>query len=70
MATNGEAVWVGEIADRLRAEGWALVGSSLDMQLTRDEQAVSQAVDMGNGVRVHSAFLHSFLSCFLDATKY
>ncbi|KAJ7364733.1 hypothetical protein DFH08DRAFT_950296 [Mycena albidolilacea] len=47
MATNGEAVWVGEIADRLRAEGWALVGSSLDMQLARDEQAVSQAVDMG-----------------------
>ncbi|KAJ7196469.1 hypothetical protein GGX14DRAFT_526712 [Mycena pura] len=46
LATNGEDEWVAELAGRLRAEGYALVSSSFDMQLAQDERAVAQAVDM------------------------
>jgi transketolase len=47
IATNGEPEWVNELAARLRADGWDLVSSSMDMELAQDEFAVSQAVDMG-----------------------
>ncbi|KAJ7157781.1 hypothetical protein C8R46DRAFT_1112844 [Mycena filopes] len=47
MATNGKAEWVADVAAKLRADGWEMVSSSLDMKLAKDEFAVSQAVDMG-----------------------
>ncbi|KAJ7033565.1 hypothetical protein C8F04DRAFT_1104333 [Mycena alexandri] len=47
MATNGKPEWVTDVAAKLRADGWDMVSSSVQMQLSRDEFAVSQAVDMG-----------------------
>ncbi|KAJ6550106.1 hypothetical protein B0H19DRAFT_1160368 [Mycena capillaripes] len=46
IATNGDPAWVGILVALLQADGWE-VSSSLDMALSREEQAVSQAVDMG-----------------------
>ncbi|KAF8205367.1 hypothetical protein K438DRAFT_1964442 [Mycena galopus ATCC 62051] len=47
ISTNGDASWVAHLAALLRADGWESVSSSLDMVLTLEAQAVSQAVDMG-----------------------
>ncbi|KAJ7246781.1 hypothetical protein B0H12DRAFT_753376 [Mycena haematopus] len=47
ISTNGDPSWVKNLAALLTADGWELVASSLDMELTLDETAVSQAVDMG-----------------------
>ncbi|KAJ7249874.1 hypothetical protein C8J57DRAFT_1355873 [Mycena rebaudengoi] len=46
IATNGEREWVSDLAALLKADGWEQVSSSLDMKLSQDEYAVSQAVDM------------------------
>ncbi|KAJ7153256.1 hypothetical protein C8R46DRAFT_1006578 [Mycena filopes] len=45
ISTNGDPVWVVDLAAELRADGWK-VASSLDLHLTLDEKAVGQAVDM------------------------
>ncbi|KAJ7154466.1 hypothetical protein C8R46DRAFT_1005481 [Mycena filopes] len=45
ISTNGEREWVDGLAALLRAEGWE-VASSLDLELTQQQRAVSQAVDM------------------------
>ncbi|KAJ7189634.1 hypothetical protein GGX14DRAFT_507571 [Mycena pura] len=47
ISTNGDPAWVRELAALLVADGWEEVKSSLDMELTLEEQAVGQAVDMG-----------------------
>jgi hypothetical protein len=69
VSTNGKPEWVAGLAALLRADGWESVGSSVDMQLAKDEQAVAQAIDMsvlvaaesfiGVGVR----FVSSFFFC-------
>jgi len=46
ISTNGEATWIEPLAEMLKADGWETVSSSLDMELAKDEFAVSQAVDM------------------------
>ncbi|KAK7044288.1 SH3 and PX-domain-containing 3 [Favolaschia claudopus] len=45
LATDGSAEWVESMTELLRADGWE-VSSSLDMDLSFEEYAVSQAVDM------------------------
>ncbi|KAK7039809.1 SH3 and PX-domain-containing 3 [Favolaschia claudopus] len=45
MATDGSAGWVESMTELLRADGWE-VSSSLDIDLSFEEYAVSQAVDM------------------------
>ncbi|KAJ6491017.1 hypothetical protein C8R45DRAFT_991344 [Mycena sanguinolenta] len=47
IATNGDRAWVRDLAVLLVADGWEEVKSSWDMELTLEEQAVAQAVDMG-----------------------
>ncbi|KAJ6490962.1 hypothetical protein C8R45DRAFT_867858 [Mycena sanguinolenta] len=47
IATNGDRAWVRDLAVLLVADGWKEVKSSWDMELTLEEQAVAQAVDMG-----------------------
>ncbi|KAF7367928.1 SH3 and PX-domain-containing 3 [Mycena sanguinolenta] len=46
ISTNGDPSWVTDLARLLAIDGWE-VSSSLDMELTLEETAVSQAVDMG-----------------------
>lgn len=46
IATNGHPPWVHDLAAQLRADGWARVSSSLDLELSKDETAVANAVDM------------------------
>ncbi|KAJ7024506.1 hypothetical protein C8F04DRAFT_1131281 [Mycena alexandri] len=45
IASNGDMNFIGPLAALLRADGWD-VSSSLDMELTLEGHAVSQAVDM------------------------
>ncbi|KAJ7642993.1 hypothetical protein DFH06DRAFT_1097209 [Mycena polygramma] len=45
IATNGEREWVAGLVGLLQADGWDMVRTSLDLQLARDEVAVSQAID-------------------------
>ncbi|KAJ6485369.1 hypothetical protein C8R47DRAFT_980181 [Mycena vitilis] len=45
IATNGEPEWVAELVALLHDDGWDTVSTSLEMELTRDEFAVAQAVD-------------------------
>ncbi|KAJ7147636.1 hypothetical protein C8R43DRAFT_527856 [Mycena crocata] len=47
VATNGNEEWVKALTALLKEDRWEIVSSSLDMQLAKDEFAVSQAVDMG-----------------------
>ncbi|CAK5269263.1 unnamed protein product [Mycena citricolor] len=46
VATDGERAWVGALAARLKRDGWREVVSSFDVRLSREQFAVSQAVDM------------------------
>ncbi|KAK7039803.1 SH3 and PX-domain-containing 3 [Favolaschia claudopus] len=46
ISTNGERSWIDGLTAHLKLEGWE-VSTSLDMQLTQEQRAVSQAVDMG-----------------------
>ncbi|KAJ7615942.1 hypothetical protein FB45DRAFT_757303 [Roridomyces roridus] len=46
IATNGEREWVDGLTELLKADGWDSVWTSLDMQLTMEEVAVDEAVDM------------------------
>ncbi|KAJ7358334.1 hypothetical protein DFH08DRAFT_770205 [Mycena albidolilacea] len=45
ISTNGNPAWVGSLAALLQADGWDFA-SSLDMELSFEERAVAQAVDM------------------------
>ncbi|KAJ7264068.1 hypothetical protein B0H12DRAFT_1102754 [Mycena haematopus] len=45
ISTNGDRAWVGNLTALLAADGWE-AASSHDMELTKEEQAVGQAVDM------------------------
>jgi hypothetical protein len=46
ISTNGERGWVADLAQLLKADGWEQVSSTYDMDLTLEERAVGQAVDM------------------------
>ncbi|CAK5283500.1 unnamed protein product [Mycena citricolor] len=46
IATNGDKAWVAELAELLKADGWSHVTSSHDIDLTKEEIAISHAVDM------------------------
>ncbi|KAJ7779743.1 hypothetical protein B0H16DRAFT_1710997 [Mycena metata] len=46
IVLNSEREWVEALAAGLRADGWEVVSSSFDLDLTLEEQAVAQAVDM------------------------
>ncbi|KAJ6487435.1 hypothetical protein C8R47DRAFT_1072092 [Mycena vitilis] len=45
IATNGEREWVAGLVGLLKADGWDMVSTSLDLELARDEVAISQAID-------------------------
>ncbi|KAF7342454.1 SH3 and PX-domain-containing 3 [Mycena venus] len=45
ISTNGDRTWVAHLVALLEADGWA-VASTFDMELTLEERAVGQAVDM------------------------
>ncbi|KAJ7069279.1 hypothetical protein C8F01DRAFT_1325971 [Mycena amicta] len=47
IATNGDAEWVSQLVQALRADGWESIATSLDLELGPEARAVSQAVDMG-----------------------
>lgn len=46
IATNGEREWILTLVELLKADGWERISTSLDLELTKEEYAVSQAVDM------------------------
>ncbi|KAJ7274052.1 hypothetical protein C8J57DRAFT_1063121 [Mycena rebaudengoi] len=46
ISSNGERGWISELVQLLRADGWERVSTLLDMELMKDEYAVSQVVDM------------------------
>ncbi|KAJ6548127.1 hypothetical protein DFH09DRAFT_628855 [Mycena vulgaris] len=46
ISTNGERGWVADLARLLKADGWPQVSSTYDMDLTLEQRAVGQAVDM------------------------
>ncbi|KAK7039802.1 SH3 and PX-domain-containing 3 [Favolaschia claudopus] len=46
VATNAEQGWIENLTTLLKAEGWE-VSTSFEMDLTLEERAVGQAVDMG-----------------------
>ncbi|KAJ7485884.1 hypothetical protein FB451DRAFT_1231354, partial [Mycena latifolia] len=46
ISTNGERGWVTALAAMLKADGWDQVSSSFDMELSLEQRAVGQAVDM------------------------
>ncbi|KAF8192281.1 hypothetical protein K438DRAFT_1970091 [Mycena galopus ATCC 62051] len=46
ISTNGDHAWVTDLAALLTLDGWEVAGS-LDMVLTLEDRAVSQAIDMG-----------------------
>ncbi|KAJ7083041.1 hypothetical protein C8R43DRAFT_909542, partial [Mycena crocata] len=45
IATDGDKSWIAELAAELKADGWDVLGS-YDMELSTEEKAVVQAVDM------------------------
>ncbi|KAK7044367.1 SH3 and PX-domain-containing 3 [Favolaschia claudopus] len=45
VATNGQREWMENLTALLKADGW-IVSTSFDMELTLEERAVGQAVDM------------------------
>ncbi|KAJ7236830.1 hypothetical protein C8J57DRAFT_1247578 [Mycena rebaudengoi] len=46
ISTNGEREWNSALVQLLRADGWERISTSLDMELAKDEYAVSQVVDV------------------------
>ncbi|KAJ7235236.1 hypothetical protein C8J57DRAFT_1089076 [Mycena rebaudengoi] len=46
ISTNGEREWISALVQLLRADGWERISTSLDMELAKDEYAVSQVVDV------------------------
>ncbi|KAJ7452727.1 hypothetical protein B0H11DRAFT_1820868 [Mycena galericulata] len=69
IATNGEPEWVNALAELLKVDGWDTVSSSLNMQLSKDEVAVAQAVDMSVLVSAETFIGDGFSSLSADVAQ-
>lgn len=62
VSTNEDQKWLGELEEKLKADGWKQVSSTLELELTWEESGVDNAIDMELASRGHIFIGNGFSS--------